>query len=91
MAQYITNEWAVAQWCNPVTVQPEYQAEKGSIPRGTLSLEQHDKTGSIRSSLLLRSQQIELKTATSPSPIVASFSQWRLETLHSWRMRKMSH
>ena len=39
----IANEAAVAQWCNPWTLQPEQSGGVGSIPDRTLPLERHDK------------------------------------------------
>ena len=45
----------MAQWCNPLTLQPEQSGEMGSIPETNL-LEHHDKQGvteSIRSALFL--------------------------------------
>ena len=37
------NEWAVAQTCSPVTLQPEQSGRLGSIPSRAQPLERHDK------------------------------------------------
>ena len=52
-----------AQWCNPLTLQPERSSVVGSIPGRNSLLESHDKKGS-RTRLALR-----LKTTTSPSQL----------------------
>ena len=63
-------EGVVAQWCNPLTLQPEQSGGVGSSPGRAPPLERHDKgsADSIRSALFVRSQRLALKNATSPSP-----------------------
>ena len=37
------DEGVVAQWCNPLTLQPELSGGVGSIPGRTPPFERHDK------------------------------------------------
>ena len=62
-----TNNWLVAQWCNPLTLQPEQSSGVGSKPGRASQLERHDK-GSQTLELLMRSQCLALKNTTSRSP-----------------------
>ena len=55
----------MAQWCNPVTLQPEQLGGVGSIPGRTPPLERHDKESRTQSALL-HSQHLAVKTATAP-------------------------
>ena len=38
-----TSEHVVAQWCHPLTLQPEQSGGQGSIHGRALPLERHDK------------------------------------------------
>ena len=60
----VSSKGAVAQWCNPLTLQPEQSVGVGLILDRTSPLEHHDKGPWNR----LRPQSLALKTATSPSP-----------------------
>ena len=62
--------WVVAQWCNLLTLQSEQSVGVCLIPGRAPPLRCHDEAlYSISASLLLRSQRLALKYATSPSPL----------------------
>ena len=48
----VTSEGVVAQWCNPLTLQPEQTDGVGSKPGRTPPLESHDKESRTRLGLL---------------------------------------
>ena len=43
----------MAQWWNPLTLQPEQSGGVGSMPRRALSLEHHDKGSHTKGKLLI--------------------------------------
>ena len=68
-------EGILAQWCNPLTLQPDQLGGQRLIPSMAPPLEHHDE----RSWTLLAPIYLALITATSPPP---SFSFSKLNEMH---------